>query len=133
MLPSTVVDPAKLRQLAALLDERAALKERLAKVLTPAQQRDVLALEDLSARIGAAEAALTAGGQNGNTDEVVTAGSVRVSLRAVAEAVGVSHALLSQARKGTRRIRKSMAEQIEALTPSLPATKKTWPKGWIPE
>lgn len=54
-------------------------------------------------------------------------------MRAVAEAVGVSHALLSKARKGERRIKRSLAKRIAAITPSLPATRRTWPLGWVDE
>jgi hypothetical protein len=72
--------------------------------------------------------------QSGTREGVVTTSKrVRVSLRAVAEAVGVSHVLLSRARAGKRRIRKSIAEKIAAITPDLPATRKTWPLGWVDE
>lgn len=82
-----------------------------------------------------AAAGLPRGDQSGNRRDTVVTGKrqVRVSLRAVAEAVGVSHAYLSQARKGLRRIKRSTARQIAAITPDLPATEETWPKGWAKE
>jgi len=80
------------------------------------------------------EISLPGGGQTGNTgNQMVTKRNVRVSLRAVAEAVGVSHSLLSQARGGSRRIKRSLAEQIARITPDMPATRATWPLGWVPE
>jgi hypothetical protein len=55
------------------------------------------------------------------------------SLREVAKMLGCTQGFLSQARAGTTRIRLSWAERIAAVRPDLPATKKTWPKGWAPE
>ena len=55
------------------------------------------------------------------------------SLREVAKMLGCTQGFLSQARAGLTRIRLSWAERIAAVRPDLPATKKTWPKGWAPE
>jgi hypothetical protein len=108
------------RKLAELHDRKADLLEELAKV-----EEEIFGLQQRLLSTG--------GTQRGNTGDVVTTANVRVSLRAVAEAVGVSHALLSKARAGQRKIRRSLAERIAELTPTLPATKKTWPLGWVDE
>lgn len=64
----------------------------------------------------------------GDTDPLVEAANAHhYTLRSLAENLGVSHALLSQARKGTRSIEKSLAEKIEKLT-GFPATRGNWPK-----
>lgn len=52
------------------------------------------------------------------------------TLRELAKMLGCTHGFLSQARSGTTRIRKAWAERIAAARPDMPATKKTWPKGW---
>jgi hypothetical protein len=55
------------------------------------------------------------------------------SIRELAKMLGCTHGFLSQARSGATRIRKSWAERIAAARPDMPATKKTWPKGWADE
>lgn len=55
------------------------------------------------------------------------------NLTELATMLGCHRSFLSQARSGLTRIRKSWAERIAAVRPDLPATKKTWPKGWAPE
>jgi hypothetical protein len=57
----------------------------------------------------------------------------RVSLRALGELVGCSHAFLSQARAGKVRIRRSWAEKIADVAKDMPATTQTWPAGWADE
>lgn len=49
------------------------------------------------------------------------------TLRSLAEKLKVSHALLSQARKGTSSIGMDLAKQIEQLT-GFKATRRNWPK-----
>jgi hypothetical protein len=51
----------------------------------------------------------------------------------LARMVGCHRSFLTQARGGLTRIRRSWAERIAAVRPDLPATMKTWPKGWAPE
>lgn len=103
-----------------------------------------LAAGDLRKAIGALEG-LPAPYQSGNVRDMVTAERVRHSkgtstdplveaanaahftMRSLAEKLGVSHALLSQARRGTRSIDKATAEAVEKLT-GFPATKGNWPK-----
>jgi hypothetical protein len=64
----------------------------------------------------------------GDVDPLVAAANAHhYTLRSLAENLGVSHALLSQARKGTRSIEKSLAEKVEKLT-GFPATRGNWPK-----
>jgi len=84
--------------------------------------------------------------QSGNIGPMVTAERVRHSkgstgedpfraavnashftIRSLAEKLGVSHALLSQARKGARSIDKALVDEIQKLT-GFPATKHNWPK-----
>ena len=98
----------------------------------PEAQAEAERLE-VSARLIERHGLLPARDRSGNTEPVVTREHARVSLRAVAEAVGVSHAFLSQARSGKRRIRRSLAERIARITPDMPANRKTWPLGWVDE
>jgi transcriptional regulator with XRE-family HTH domain len=116
--------------------------EDLAAALTELAgvEREMGALEGrrtaLEARVAALRAereGLQGRAQAGNTGNVVTSADVRVSLRAVAEAVGVSHSLLSQAHRGKRRIKRSIAEKIAKLTKAMPANRTTWPLGWVDE
>jgi hypothetical protein len=55
------------------------------------------------------------------------------SLRELAAMLGCSQSFLSQAKVGLTRIRKSWADKIAEVHPAMPATRKTWPKGWAPE
>lgn len=94
----------------------------------------------------AALAQLTAGNRSGNARGMVTAERVRHSrgtkkrdalvvaanaknytLRSLAEAVDVSHALLSQARTGKRSIEADIAKKVENLT-GFKATRANWPR-----
>lgn len=58
---------------------------------------------------------------------VVAANAHGFTLRSLAETLKVSHALLSQARKGTSSIDRALAERIQELT-GFAATKAHWPK-----
>jgi transcriptional regulator with XRE-family HTH domain len=108
-------------ELARLYTERAELGARM-QVVT-----------DRIAAVLAEREGLQGRAQSGNAGDVVTSANVRVSLRAVAEAVGVSHSLLSQAHRGKRRIKRSLAEKIARLTKAMPANRTTWPLGWVDE
>lgn len=55
------------------------------------------------------------------------------SLHELAAMLGCTQGFLSQAKSGLTRIRKSWADKIASVRPDMPATKKTWPKGWAPE
>jgi hypothetical protein len=55
------------------------------------------------------------------------------SMSDLARMLGCHRSFLTQARGGLTRIRKSWAKRIAAERPDLPATKKTWPKGWATE
>jgi hypothetical protein len=55
------------------------------------------------------------------------------SMSDLARMLGCHRSFLTQARGGLTRIRKSWADRIATERPDLPATKKTWPKGWAPE
>lgn len=54
------------------------------------------------------------------------------TLRMLAKQVGVSHAQLSSAHKGTFAIKQSVAEHVERLI-GFPATRQNWPGGWSRE
>lgn len=59
------------------------------------------------------------------------------SLRMVAEEVGTSHALLSQAAAGVKKIRYALALRVQDATRSAKhpngyePTEENWPKGWV--
>ena len=55
------------------------------------------------------------------------------SMSDLARMLGCHRSFLTQARGGLTRIRRSWADRIATERPDLPATKKTWPKGWAPE
>lgn len=52
------------------------------------------------------------------------------SLSEIAAVVGCSREFICLARAGKRRIRFSWAKEIRKAFPSLPATDRTWPRGW---
>jgi transcriptional regulator with XRE-family HTH domain len=62
-------------------------------------------------------------------DELVAkANAAGYTLRSLAEAVKCSHAVLSQARRGKRSLRRAIVEDIERLI-GFPATRANWPGG----
>lgn len=69
------------------------------------------------------------GGKNAKRKDplVLAANAKGLTLRSLAEVLKVSHALLSQARKGTSSIDKALADRIAELT-GFAATKAHWPK-----
>lgn len=63
---------------------------------------------------------------------IVAASSRGHTLRSLAAEVGTPASIISRALGGTRRIRRSAAQQIEALT-GYAATAANWPGGWASE
>jgi DNA-binding transcriptional regulator YdaS (Cro superfamily) len=59
---------------------------------------------------------------------VLAANKAHLTLRSLAEKVGVSHTLISKARKGERALAESVAKEIERLT-GFAATAEHWPGG----
>jgi len=128
-----------------LVEELATVTQDYAReVLQEALAAAEAAIQELSGALNR----LQPGDQSGNTKPMLPAARVRVSagtagdnpdplikaanehhytLRSLAEAVGCSHALLSQARAGQRSIGADVAKKIEELI-GFKATKRNWPK-----
>lgn len=133
-------------QLAALLQERARLTREYQAALVDVTQRIAdleIQREGLRGRqrsvtargmVSAARAHISAGkskGANeGASDPLIEAANAKGhTMRSLAEAVGVPASIISRARKGSRRIKRSAAQAIEKLT-GFPATAANWPGGW---
>ncbi len=105
-------------------------------------RRNAAILEDAQKIV----AQLKPSNRRGNTNEMVTSARVRISggkgegdpfveamnashftMRSLAEKLGVSHALFSQARTGKLSISLLLAKRIEELT-GFKANRKNWPK-----
>ncbi len=66
-------------------------------------------------------------GSTGDDPFRAAVNAAHYTIRSLAERLGVSHAHLSQARRGQTSIAKNLADAIERLT-GFPATKSNWPK-----
>lgn len=131
--------PAELRVLAAHLKERAL--EHLRKRETAQAVLCGDEAEDLLAEAARLEGGLTGTKQSRTVrNRMATAADTAPeewrkppNMSELAAMLGCHRSFLSQARSGLSRIRLSWAERIAAVRPDLPATTKTWPKGWAPE
>ena len=153
------MDPSKLRRQADHLEAQA---DALFAEGKHEQALKLYAAADLYRRTADE---LSRGTQRGNRRGMVQAQRVRVSegigardelvevaneanhtLRSLAEAVTerlkgdgitVTHSLLSQARRGKKKIQEKAAQAVEDLTRSekyprgFQATRRNWPKGWV--
>jgi hypothetical protein len=104
---------------------RATQRERAAKVgaLRPRNQRG-----NKKVMVNPARVRISAGADERPDELVAKANAAGYTLRSLAEAVDCSHALLSQARRGERTIKRQIAEAVEKLT-GFKATKANWPRG----
>jgi hypothetical protein len=66
-------------------------------------------------------------GSTGDDPFRAAVNAAHYTIRSLAEKLGVSHAHLSQARRGQTSIAKALADEIQKLT-GFPATKHNWPK-----
>jgi hypothetical protein len=87
--------------------------------------------------VSAARAHISAGQarakNEGRLDPLIEAANKKGhTLRSLAKAVDVPASIISRARTGTRRIKRSAAKAIEKLT-GFPATADNWPGGWTEE
>ena len=144
--------PAQLRRKAADLDRdgealiKAGKPKEAAQFLLEAEYYEAAAAEMERRGIGALP--LRGRVQRGSTKGMVNAARVRMSmaadavpdelvakanaagytLRSLAEAVKCSHAVLSQARRGKRSLRRAIVEDIERLI-GFKAIRANWPGG----
>jgi hypothetical protein len=81
-----------------------------------------------SGMLNAARVRMSAGADETPDNLVAKANAAGYTLRSLAEAVKCSHALLSQARRGIRSIRREIVEDVERLT-GFKATRANWPGG----
>jgi hypothetical protein len=77
--------------------------------------------------VNAARVRISAGADENPDELVAKANAAGYTLRSLAEAVKCSHVLLSQARRGTRSIRRQIVDDIERLT-GFKATRAHWPR-----
>lgn len=131
------LDPRKLREEAAQLRAEADQREREARILVQ-HLRDQASLKERTAELldeGERLPDVNHGGKLRDVDVTAvglkTQQGLKVSLRTLATAVGVSHATLSLALNGKKPIRRSVADKVAKLIPSLPATRATYPKGFL--
>jgi hypothetical protein len=87
--------------------------------------------------VSAARAHISAGKSReanaGEQDPLIAAANAKGhTMRSLGEAVGVPASIISRARKGSRRIKRSAAKAIEKLC-GFPASEANWPGGWASE
>ncbi len=130
---------------AALLTERAALKRRLAELddaidtlraerrELPRWQRSVTNRGMVSAARAHISAGKSREANAGERDPLIIAANAKGhTMRSLGEAAGVPASIISRARKGTRRIKRSAAKAIEKLC-GFPASEANWRGGWASE